>query len=122
METTMLAKKSKRGRKKKQELEGIVQSGMLFIGDPIYMGANPQTFEGGLIPEDGTNPFKDFGAFTEKNGGYDENLLLPDSYRDNPIGRGCVVQLQQLGGKFQIKKKIDKVTGKVLSITIKLHE
>lgn len=121
MNTSLVAKKT-RGHKKKQQLEGIVHSGMLFIGDPIYMGANPQDFPNGVIPEDGTNPFKDFGAFTEKNAGQDENLLLPDSYRDNPIGRGCVLQLQQLGGKFQVTKKLDKVTGKVKAITIKLYE
>lgn len=121
METSLIPKKTK-GRKKKQQLEGFIQSGILFIGDPQYMAANPQDFEAGLIPADGTNPFKDFNSFSEKNGGKDENLLLPDSYRDNPIGRGCVVQLQQLGGKYQIKKKIDKKTGKVVSITIKLYE
>lgn len=121
METSLIARK-KKGRKKKQELEGFIQSGMLFIGDPQYMGANPQDFEGGIIPSDASNPFKDFNTFSEENSGLDQNLLLPDSYRDNPIGRGCVVQLQQLGGKYQIKKKVDKVTGKVKSITIKLYE
>lgn len=119
MEQSLIPKKK---RKKKQELEGYIQSGMLFIGDPIYMGANPQDFPDGVIPTDSTNPFKDFGEFTEQNAGLDQNLHLPDSYRDDPIGRGCVVQLQQLNGKYQIKKKIDKVTGKVKSITIKLYE
>jgi hypothetical protein len=122
MTDTSLVARKKRGRKKKQQLEGFIQSGMLFIGDPQYMAANPQDFEGGVIPEDGTNPFKDFNTFSEKNYGQDVNLHLPDSYRDNPIGRGCVVQLQQLSGKYQIKKRIDKKTGKVKAITIKLYE
>lgn len=121
MNNSLIARK-KPGRKKKQELEGFIQSGMLFIGDPQYMAANPQDFNAGLIPEDGTNPFKDFNQFTEKNAGLDENLLIPDSYRDNPIGRGCIVQLQQLGGKYTVKKKVDKATGKVTAITIKLYE
>lgn len=122
MEQSLIARKKRGPKKKKQALEGYIQSGMLFIGDPIYMGANPQFFEFGVIPEDSTNPFKDFNQFTEKNGGLDQNLELPDSYRDNPIGRGCVVQTQLLSGTYEIKKKIDKATGKVKSITIKLKE
>lgn len=119
MEQSLIPRKK---RKKKQQLEGYIQSGMLFIGDPIYMGANPQDFEGGIVPSDSTNPFKDFDTFTSQNAGLDQNLELPDSYRDNPIGRGCVVQVQQLSGTYIIKKKIDKATGKIKSITIKLNE
>lgn len=119
MEQSLIARKK---RKKKDKLSGYIQSGTLFIGDPIYMGANPQNFEFGVIPEDSTNPFKDFNKFQEELAGQDKNLELPDSYRDNPIGRGCVVQLQQLNGKYTITKRIDKATGKVKSITIKLHE
>jgi hypothetical protein len=122
MTNNSLIARKKKGRKKKEQLEGFIQSGMLFIGDPQYMAANPQDFEGGIVPEDSTNPFKNFDTFHEKVGGLDTNLLLPDSYRDNPIGRGCVVQLQQLGGRYEIKKKVDKVTGKVKAITIKLYE
>lgn len=119
MEQSLLAKKR---RKKKQALEGYIQSGSLFIGDPIYMGANPQNYEFGVIPEDSTNPFKDFDKFQEQNGGQDQNLLFPDSYRDNPIGRGCVVQLQQVSGTYKVTKKVDKKTGKLKSITIKINE
>lgn len=119
MEQSLVAKKK---RKKKEKLEGYIQSGTLFIGDPIYMGANPQEFPYGEIPADSTNPFKDFNKFQEENAGLDQNLLLPDSYRDNPIGRGCVIQLQQVSGTYKVTKRIDKVTGKVKSITIKLYE
>lgn len=121
MKTSLVARKQRKSKKKPQ-LEGIIQSGVLFIGDPIYMGANPQDFPGGVIPEDSCNPFHDYSEYLAKNGGVDENLLLPDSYRDHPIGRGCAVQLQQVSGRYVIKKKVDKVTGKVKSITIKLYE
>lgn len=111
----------KRNSKKKQQLEGLVQSGILFIGDPLYMSGDmnkPGAEEDAA--QDITNPFKNFGAFTEQNAGQDHNLLLPDSYRDNPIGRGVVLQLQQLGGRYTVKKKVDKKTGLVTAITIKL--
>lgn len=121
MEQSLIARK-KRKNKKKQELAGYIQSGTIFIGDPIYMGANPQSFEFGVIPEDVTNPFKDFNKFQEELAGQDKNLLLPDSYRDNPTGRGCVVQLTQTNGTYKVSKRFDKVTGKLKSITIKLNE
>lgn len=121
MEQSLIARK-KPGRKKKQQLEGYIQSGTLFIGDPVYMAANPQDYPFGEVPVDLTNPFKDFNAFQEQNAGLDQNLELPDSYRDNPIGRGCVVQLQQVGGTYKVTKRIDKKTGKVKAITIKLYE
>jgi hypothetical protein len=115
--------KKKRGRKKKEQPEGIIQSGVLFIGDPIYMSGDmnqPGAEEDAA--KDKTNPFKNFGEFLPKLDGKEfHNLELPDSYRDNPIGRGCAVQLQQHGGKFQIKKKYDKA-GKLKAITIKLFE
>lgn len=110
-------------KKKKQPLEGFIQSGVLFIGDPLYMSGDmsqPDAEEN--ADKDQTNPFKNWGKFSDELAGLDKNLELPDSYRDNPIGRGCIVQLQQHGGKFQIKKKLDKVTGKVIAITIKLYE
>lgn len=119
MEQSLIARKK---RKKKQQLEGYIQSGSLFIGDPIYMGANPQDYEFGIIPEDSSNPFKDFNKFQEQGAGLDQNLHLPDSFRDDPIGRGCVVQLQQVNGTYKVTKRIDKKTGKIKSITIKLYE
>lgn len=120
MEQSLIARKKR--KKKTDKLTGYVQSGTLFIGDPIYMGANPQDFEFGVIPEDSTNPFKDFNKFQENLAGKDKNLELPDSYRDNPIGRGCVVQIQQVNGTYEVKKKFDKTTGKLKSITIKIND
>lgn len=121
MEQSLIAKKTRKS-KKKNKLQGYIQSGMLFIGDPIYMGANPQEFPEGVIQADPTNPFKDFNDFTEKNMGQDQNLELPDSYRDNPIGRGSVVQVNILNGRYEVSKKFDKKTGKLKSITVKLYE
>lgn len=109
----------KKRKNKKHPLQGFTPSGTLFIGDPIYMGADlskPGAEEDAAA--DVTNPFKNFPSFVETLAGQDQNLLLPDSYRDDPVGRGCVVQLQRQGGKFQVKKKVCKETGKLKSITI----
>lgn len=110
-------------KKNKQQLQGFTPSGTLFIGDPIYMGADlskPGAEEDAAT--DSTNPFKNFPSFVSSLEGKDQNLLLPDSYRDDPVGRGCVVQLQRQGGKFQVKKKVCKETGKLKSITIVLED
>jgi hypothetical protein len=116
--------KKKRGRKKKPQTEGIIQSGVLFIGDPIYMsGDMNQPGAEDDAAKDVTNPFKNFSTFLEKMEGHDSiNMHLPDSYRDNPEGRGCAIQLNQHGGKFQVIKKYDKKTGKLKELKIKLYE
>ena len=115
--------KKKTKKQKPLPLQGFTPSGTLFIGDPIYMGADlsqPGAEEDAAA--DVTNPFKNFPHFVDQLAGIDQNLMLPDSYRDVPVGRGCVVQLQRMGGGFKVKKKIDKATGRLKSITIILEE
>lgn len=103
---------------KAKKLHGLVNSGIMFIGDPSYMAGDlSQSIDGGFtIPQDPLNPFKDFDAFKATLDYGDVNLELPGLLYSE--GRGIAVQTHRFGGAYEVKKKVCKVTGKVLELKI----
>ena len=110
----------KKPRKKKQELKGMLQSGLLFIGDAGYMAdGHHHSAEG--IATDPLNPFKDLDRFLAQNPS-DANLELHGSYNGDLPGRGIAIHTNLLSGSYTVTKKLDKVTGKLLELKIKFKE
>lgn len=108
-------------RKKKQELKGNIQSGAIFIGDIGYMADNSQNYPDGIITPDPTNPFKDLDTFLEHTQN-DANLDLPGSFNGDLPGRGVVIHTNMLNGSYTVKKRFDKVTGKLLEVKVRFKE
>lgn len=104
-------------KSKKLQLKGNIATGALVIGDIGYFAANPQDYEGGVIPTDPANPFKDgdkaLGQFQQ-----DKNLELPGSVNGDLLGRGVVINTNMLSGAYTVKKQVCKITGKLKSVRI----
>lgn len=112
--------KKRKTRKKKQVLKGFIQSGTIFIGDIGYMaGDNSQSAE--PIQSDPLNPFKDLDTFLEQTP-TDTNLELPGSFNGDLPGRGVVLHTGMLNGSYTVKKRFDKVTGKLLEVKVRFHD
>lgn len=113
-----MAKRTKKPKIDKT-LRGRLPSGCIFIGDPSYFGGD-MNLPGAEqdAEQDGTNPFKNWGNFTVLDQVQELNLPLPFSSIEGTVGRGCVIQTPYVEGKFTLKKKICKETGKVLEIRI----
>jgi hypothetical protein len=110
----------KRKSKKKQELKGFIQTGTIFIGDVGYMAdSNHRSAE--PIEPDPLNPFKDLDQYLEANQA-DHNLELPGSFNGDLPGRGVVIHTHMLNGKYTVKKKLCKVTGKILEVKVRFHD
>lgn len=115
--------KTKRS-KKKPILSGKLTSGTLFIGDPTFMTypkdirLNEQFKEYNAVEPDEYNPFK------RSEDHIDEVLVKGDKELEIlPFvgGRGVLLATEGLiEGKFEVKKKIDKVSGKITKITIEI--
>jgi hypothetical protein len=86
--------------------QGYIASGSLFIGDPTYLSGK---FEG-------ANPFADMDQFLEQKGTEDFYNLGWDV---SNIGRGIILDTPgYLSGKYIVKRKINKLTGKIEKISI----
>lgn len=111
----------KKRKSKKVGLKGYIQTGTIFIGDTGYMRGNPQDYASGVVPEDGTNPFKNpEAAIHEVEGDY--NLELPGSFNGDLPGRGVVIQTNMFSGKYTVTKRLCKETGKLLEVKVRFHE
>jgi len=106
----------KKTKKKKEELRGLIHSGLLFIGDPSYMQGSAQESEAGIVP-DALNPFKNWDEFTHSIGEGDVNMEAPGAFEP---GRGVVVQTHILGGRYKVKKVTDKTTGKLKKVVVEI--
>lgn len=111
-------------KRKKQKLKGFLQSGILFIGDPVSM-SGPSNYQsdgkGGQIditPEDPHNPFRRWDSFTSSLNNMDVNMVYPEAQDPQATGRGIVIQTNMLSGQYEVKKKICKTTGKLLELKV----
>lgn len=113
-------KKARKKNTRTKVLIGNIATGTIFIGDIGFMGANSQDYPEG-IPADPANPFKDTDSFLASFPS-DSNLELPGSFNGDLPGRGVIVHSNMLNGKYTVKKKLDKATGKLLEIKVRFHE
>lgn len=98
------------------KLKGFVQSGIIFVGDPVYMAGDIREGADNSL----CNPFQDWDSFTHTLEGKDANLPFPGAFND-AYGRGVAVQTNRLGGKYEIVKELDEL-GRVKELRIIFHE
>ncbi len=103
---------------KKQTLKGFIQSGIIFIGDPVYMSGDLSQ-PGSETLVDPANPFKNWGAFTHSYGDADANMPFPGASEPDANGRGIVVQTGMQSGQYELTKKYDK-EGKLSQLVIRI--
>lgn len=107
--------------KKKQELAGIIQSGVIFIGDCQFFAGSPvlelDTATGQVVditPKDPLNPFNTLDRTFELAGDTESNLEIGPHL----TGRGVLLNTHLQQGKFIIRKKLKngKLTGYIIDI------
>lgn len=102
-------------------LKGFLQSGILFIGDPVYMSGDLSQ-PGSEAIESPENPFLNWGKFTDSLGSEDASLPFPGAIDDSTsAGRGIAVQTNRLSGRFEIEKTFDE-NGKLSQLLVKFYE
>lgn len=110
--------KTKRTRKKPQ-LSGIIQSGVLFIGDCQFFAGSQQleldpktgqTID--VTPKDPLNPFNTLDRTFDIVGDTEANVELAPYLP----GRGVLLNTHLQGGRFTVKKKMKD--GKLIGYTI----
>jgi hypothetical protein len=95
-------------RKKKKKLSGLMNSGLLFIGDPSFMmgPADPQIQSDGSIidgtPVDPLNPFRRAEDITRHTDLGDYNLQIVEAVE----GRGVVINTLLSERRYEVKKKL----------------
>lgn len=94
------------------KLKGFLQSGLFFLGDPVYMSGDTRDGADNSL----CNPFLDWDKFTQGLEGKDANMAFPGS-SDDQIGRGCAIQTGRLSGQFEIEKDVDE-EGKLLQLRV----
>lgn len=118
-----MTNKPKTRRKKSPQLSGIIQSGVIFIGDCQFFAGSPvleldpatgQTID--VTPKDPLNPFNTLDRTFEMAGDTEANVELGPYLP----GRGVLLNTHLQGGRFIIKKK--KKNGKVIGYTILIQE
>lgn len=113
--------KKTRKSKKAPPLKGFLQSGILFIGDPVYMSGDLSQ-PGSEALESPENPFLNWGKFTDSLGEQDLSLPFPGAIDDSTSsGRGIAVQTNRLSGRFELSKKFDE-SGKLVQLVVKFYE
>lgn len=104
-----------------KKLKGFLQSGILFIGDPVYMSGDLSQ-PGSEAIESPENPFLNWGKFTDSLGSEDASLPFPGAIDDSTsAGRGIAVQTHRLSGRFEIEKTFDE-NGKLSQLLVKFYE
>ena len=94
-------------KNKKKKLSGLMNSGLLFIGDPSFMmgSANPEIQADGKIiditPVDPLNPFRRAEDITKHTDIGDYNVPIVEAVD----GRGVIVNTLLPECKYEIKKK-----------------
>ena len=115
--------KPKTRRKKSTQLTGIIQSGVIFIGDCQFFAGSQQleldpttgqTID--VTPKDPLNPFNTLDRTFELVGDTEANVELGPYLP----GRGVLLNTHLQQGRFTIKKK--KKNGKVIGYTILIQE
>lgn len=108
---------------KKQKLSGIIQSGVIFIGDCQFFAGSPilefdpttgQAKD--VTPKDALNPFNTLDRTFELVGDKEANVELGPHFP----GRGVLLNTHLQGGRFIVKKKMKN--GKLVGYTINIQE
>lgn len=110
-------------KKKSPQLTGLIQSGVIFIGDCQFFAGSPQleldpttgqTVD--VTPKDPLNPFntldRTFDLVGDKEANVELGPYLP--------GRGVLLNTHMQGGRFTVKKKIKN--GKLVGYSIDIQE
>ena len=112
-----------RKTKKKQELAGNIQSGVIFIGDcQFFAGSpvlelNPTTGQvEDITPIDPLNPFNTLDRTFDIVGDSERNMDIAPFIP----GRGVLLNTHLQGGRFIVKKKLKN--GKLVGYTIDIKE
>lgn len=103
-----------------KKLKGFIQSGIIFIGDPVYMSGDLSQ-PGSEDVVDPANPFKNWGRFTDSIGDTDVNMPFPGASEPTATGRGIIIQTGLLSGQYEIVKEYDE-NGKLSQLVIKINE
>ena len=118
-----MTNKTRKPRKKKEELKGTIASGMLFVGDCQFFSRSPElaidaatgeTID--VTPIDPLNPFTTLDRAYALVGDKEANLELAPYIP----GRGVLINTHLQGGNYVVKKKMKE--GKLHSITITIKE
>jgi hypothetical protein len=99
-----------------EKLKGFLQSGIIFIGDPVYMAGDSREGADNSL----CNPFQNWDGFIANYGSGDANLPFPGAFND-AYGRGIAVQTNRLSGKYELVKELDE-HGRVREIRIVFSE
>jgi len=115
--------KLKPKRKKSAELSGIIQSGVIFIGDCQFFAGSPvlelDPTTGQVVdvtPKDPLNPFNTIDRTFELAGDTESNVELGPYLP----GRGVLLNTHLQGGRFIVKKKVKN--GKIVGYSIDIKE
>lgn len=109
--------------RKKQNLSGIIQSGIIFIGDCQFFAGSPvleydpttgQAKD--VTPVDPLNPFNTLDRTIDIAGDSDKNLEI----KPYIPGRGVLLNTHLQNGRFIVKKKIKN--GKLIGYNILIQE
>jgi hypothetical protein len=109
---------TKKRKSKKKILSGLMNSGLLFIGDPSFMmgSQNPELQPNGTVidttPIDPLNPFRRAEDITKHTDLGDYNLPIVEAVE----GRGTVISTLLPESRFEVKKKIKD--GKLVELRI----
>lgn len=100
-----------------KNLKGFLQSGIIFVGDPVYFSGDSR--EGADNSQ--CNPFLNWDNFTASIEGQDVNMTFPGSFNNSTTGRGCVVQTGRITGQYEVVKEYDSA-GNLSQIVIKFKD
>ena len=78
------------------KLKGTFHSGIIFIGDPVFMSADPQKEVDGIITPDPLNPFKNWDGY------------LADGTDDRILKQGVAVQTHRFQGAYELEKEFNE--------------
>ena len=115
--------KAKQRKKKTPELHGLIQSGVIFIGDCQFFAGSPALEldpQTGAVkdvtPVDPLNPFNTIDRTFDIVGDSETNLEIAPFLP----GRGVLLNTHLQQGKFTVKKKMKN--GKLVGYSIDIQE
>lgn len=118
-----MTNKPRKPRKKKEQLHGMIASGVIFVGDAHFFAGSPvielDPRTGASVdvtPKDPLNPFNTIDRTFELVGDTESNVELGPYLP----GRGVLLNTHLQGGKFIVKKKMK--AGKLVGYDIRIVE
>lgn len=109
-------------RRKKLPLKGKISSGLIFIGDPSYLSGPSNMALNELGEVTNTIPLDPYNPFRREEDVLDKVRISGDTELEiipHLTGRGTVLVTNGIQeGSFEVKKKYDKISGKLLEIKL----